>query len=63
MLAEYEPFVFNISATLVARGIHAHALNLTLPHPMTGCYGHPSAADHVELAAVARPQIAAVMGW
>jgi hypothetical protein len=45
------------------QGVSAHALDLTLPHPMTGCYGHPSAADHVEIAAKARPQIAAVMGW
>jgi hypothetical protein len=30
---------------------------------MTGCYGHPSLADNVEIAAKARPQIAAVLGW
>jgi hypothetical protein len=63
MTAEYQPFVLNITSTLVGAGIKAHALDLTLPHPMTGCYGHPSAADNVEIAAKAKPQIAAVMGW
>eukprot|EP00047_Mylnosiga_fluctuans_P007941 m.256243 g.256243 ORF g.256243 m.256243 type:complete len:383 (+) comp20092_c0_seq1:55-1203(+) len=59
----YQPFVTNITATLVQKGINAHTLDLTLPHGMTGCYGHPSAADNVEIAAKAKPQIAAVLGW
>jgi hypothetical protein len=63
MTSEYEPFVKNITATLVTAGVNAHALDLTLTHPMTGCYGHPSLADNVEIAAKARPQIAAVLGW
>ena len=63
MTSEYEPFVINITATLRSQGINATALDLTLPHPMTGCYGHPSAADNVEIAAKAHPQIAAVLGW
>jgi hypothetical protein len=63
MTAEYQPFVVNITATLVAAGVSAHTLDLTLPHPMTGCYGHPSAADNVEIAAKALPQIATVMNW
>ena len=30
---------------------------------MTGCYGHPSHDDHVEIAAKAKPQLAQVLGW
>lgn len=48
---------------LQARGIAAHALDLTLPHGMTGCYGHPSHDDHVEIAAKAKGNLAAVLGW
>ena len=63
MRDEYEPFVRNISVTLTAAGVRAFPLDLTLPHAMTGCFGHPSAADNVEIAAKARPQVAAAMGW
>lgn len=63
MTDEYQPFVHNISAVLTAAGIRAFPLNLSLPHALTGCFGHPSAADNVEIAAQARPQIAAAMGW
>lgn len=63
MTDEYQPFVQNVTSTLVGIGVSAHTLDLTLPHPMTGCYGHPSAADNVEIAAKAKPQIAAVLGW
>lgn len=63
MTNEYQPFVTNITATLVAGGVRAHLLDLTLPHGMTGCYGHPSAADNAEIAAKAAPQIAQVLGW
>lgn len=63
MTTEYQPFVTNVTATLQAAGYRAHTLDLTLTHPLTGCFGHPSAADNVEIAAKARPQIAAVMGW
>ena len=63
MTAAYEPFVLNITATLVAGGTRAYALNLTLDHPLTGCIGHPSAADNVEIAVKARPQVAAALGW
>ena len=59
----YAPFAQNVSATLSAAGVRAFPLNLTLPHALTGCFGHPSAADNIEIAAKARPQIAAVMGW
>jgi len=50
-------------ASSQAGGLRAAVLDLTLPHAMTGCYGHPSAADNVEIAAKAKPQIEAVMGW
>jgi hypothetical protein len=63
MTAEYEPYAKNITATLVAGGFKAFALDLTLPHPMTGCYGHPSAQDNLEIAQKARPQVAAALGW
>jgi len=63
MTNEYQPLVTNITSTLVAQGIKAHLLDLTLPTPMTGCYGHPSYADNIQIAAKAKPQIAAVMGW
>lgn len=63
MTNEYQPFVTNITATLVSQGIKANLLDLTLPHPMTGCFGHPSYADNIEIAAKAKPQIAAVLGW
>ena len=63
MTSNYEPEVLNITKTLAAAGRNVHALDLTLPHPMTGCFGHPSLADNVEIAAKAKPQIAAVLGW
>ena len=63
MTSNYEPEVLNVTKTLAAAGRNAHALDLTLPHPMTGCFGHPSLADNVEIAAKAKPQIAAVLGW
>ena len=55
--------VTNISSTLVSLGVRATTLNISLSHPLRGCYGHPSYADNVEQAAQARPQIAAFMGW
>jgi len=63
MTAEYEPFVANVTAQLVAAGVHAWTLDLTLPHPPTGCYGHPSAADNAEVATRVAPFIAGKMGW
>ncbi len=61
--AAYEDPVKNIVANLTAAGVRAYALDLTLPHGMTGCFNHPSAADNVEIAAKAKPQVAAVLGW
>lgn len=61
--AGYEAPVKAIAANLSAAGINAHALDLTLAHGMTGCFNHPSAADNVEIAAKAKPQVAAVLGW
>ena len=63
MTTSYEAPLLQVVRTLQARGIAAHALNLTLPRPMTGCYGHPSHADHIEIAAKAKVQVAAVLGW
>jgi hypothetical protein len=63
MTDSYQGNVVNVTAALVAAGLRAFALDLTLPHPMTGCYGHPSAADNVEIAAKAKPQIMQAMGW
>ena len=63
MTTGYEAPVKAIVANLTAAGVSAHALDLTLPHPLTGCFNHPSYADNVELAAKAKPQIAAVLGW
>jgi hypothetical protein len=63
MTNEYQPFVINITATLKQMGYNVSSLDLTLPHPMTGCFGHPSLADNIEIAAKAKPQVATVMGW
>ena len=63
MTDSYEGNVRNVTAQLAAAGLRAFALDLTLPHAMTGCYGHPSAADNVEIAAKAKPQIQAALGW
>lgn len=59
----YEEVVLQVVANLTSSGLRAFALNLTLEHGMTGCYGHPSAADDVEIAAKAQPQIAKALGW
>ena len=63
MTLQYEPIVKNVSLTLSALGVSATTLDLSLAHPMTGCFGHPSLADNIEIAAKAKPQIAAFMGW
>ena len=63
MTASYQPSVVAAVANLTASGLRAFVLDLTLPHPMTGCFGHPSAADDVEIAAKAQPQIAQALGW
>jgi len=63
MTSAYEGIVVQAVANLTASGLRAYALDLTLPHPMTGCFNHPSAADDVEIAAKAQPQIAKAMGW
>lgn len=52
-----------VVAALYPQGLRVYALDLTLQHAMTGCYGHPSAADNVAIAAKAHGQIAEVMGW
>ena len=59
----YEALVLNITSNLVAQGINAHPLDLTLAGPDKGCYGHPSAADNAEQQAKAQPYIAKILGW
>lgn len=63
MTDEYEGNVRAVVANLTSAGLRAFVLDLTLNHSMTGCYGHPSAQDNVEIAAKATPQIAAALGW
>jgi hypothetical protein len=63
MTSAYEGLVLLVVKALQDTGVAAHTLNLTLAHGMTGCYGHPSRADHLEIAAKAKPQLAAVLGW
>jgi len=63
MTSEYEPFVTNVTKTLVGLGVKANTIDLTLEHPMTGCFGHPSFADNREIANKTKLQIASVMGW
>ena len=57
----FEPL--QITATLVSSGIKAVVMNQTLGHPLTGCFGHPSAADNLEIAANVAPAMASVLGW
>jgi hypothetical protein len=61
MTTAYAPAVAAVLANVTAAGIPAHFLNMTLPGGC-GC-GHPSAADHVALAAAAAPVIKAAMRW
>ena len=46
-----------------AAGGSAAFLDLSIGHSARGCYGHPSAADHAEMAAIAAPVIAKALGW
>ena len=63
MTASYQQIVVDTVSNLTAGGIRASVLDLTLNHTMTGCFGHPSAADDLEIAAKAELQIAQVLGW
>mmetsp|Transcript_16426 Transcript_16426/g.39089 ORF Transcript_16426/g.39089 Transcript_16426/m.39089 type:complete len:374 (+) Transcript_16426:2-1123(+) len=63
MTTEYQTMVTNVTSRLVAGGINATLLDLTLPHPTRGCYGHPSSDDNAEIAAKAGPKIATQLGW
>ena len=63
MSVAYQVPLLAVVKTLQAQGIAAHALDLTLNHTMTGCYGHPSHDDHTEIAAKAKVALAAVLGW
>ncbi len=55
--------IHQITATLVKAGVRAHTMNQTLSHALTGCNGHPSGADNIEIAASVGPAMAAVLGW
>ena len=46
-----------------AAGGRAVFLDLNIGHGARGCYGHPSAADHAEVEALAAPVIAKELGW
>ncbi len=63
MTTMYQPYVDGVVRVLEAEGVRALALDETLPHGMTGCYGHPSAADNAEIAAKIRPVLAQALGW
>jgi hypothetical protein len=59
----YGTLVESVVTTLVDQGVRAYPLNLSLGRGMTGCFGHPSHADNLEIAAQAKPQMAKVLGW
>jgi len=61
MSVAYKPAVLAVVAELAGAGLPVHALDMTLPHGL-GC-GHPSAADHLEMALAAVPAVAAATGW
>jgi lysophospholipase L1-like esterase len=63
LTAKPEPLILAAVAAHNAAGGRAVFLNLTLGHGARGCYGHPSAADHAELAALAAPVIARELAW
>lgn len=52
----------NAVATARAAGIEAHLLDMR-DAAIDGCWGHPGALGHKQMAAQALPQIEAVMGW
>jgi len=52
MTKEYEPFVLNVTQTLVAGGAkQVESLDASLPggKPLSGCWGHPAASDNYEI--------------
>ena len=61
MSTAYQPSVANVVSRLTQQGITVQALNLTLPAPCQ-C-GHPSVADHQQMAHIAAPVIAAALKW
>ena len=46
-----------------ANGGRAVFLDLMIGRSVGGCYGHPSARDHADMAALAAPVMAAALGW
>lgn len=65
LTARPTPQVLAAVAAHNAAGGRAVFLNLTLApgHGSRGCYGHPSAEDHAEMAALAEQAVAAELGW
>jgi hypothetical protein len=63
MTSVYAPEVLNVTAQLKSSGVNVVGLNMTLAHAMTGCYGHPSAADNAEIAALVQPTIVQALNW
>ena len=62
MTTAYQAMAEQVVASLKAAGVKAVALDLTVG-PMHGCYGHPSRADNIAIAAKAKAQIADALGW
>jgi len=64
MTEDYAPAVMStITALNSISGIHAVAINYTLPNNARCSCGHPSDADHLVMAQTALPVIKRVMGW
>ena len=62
MTTAYQAMAEQVVASLKAAGVKAVALDLTVG-PMHGCYGPPSRADNIAIAAKAKAQIADALGW
>lgn len=52
----------NVISQVNALGIRAYLLNV-MGSPTDGCAGHPGVQGHHEMAAIAQPIIANIMGW
>ena len=63
MTEVYAPAVSSTITALIGNGIHAVAINYTLPNGARCACGHPSDADHLVMAQTALPVIKKVMGW
>lgn len=64
MTLSYASSVKRVLIRLEAAGVNAHYLDLDVGNEApTGCSGHPSAATHLRMAALAQGQIAEVLEW